>query len=539
MTSRVTVASVTGLLVLSSLLVPGAVSAQQSGQVVGQPDLEFTTATGEFAPGTAGELTLSVTNRGQINRGGPSQYENRVTTARGVTVDIQDDSGPINIETGQISLGNVPTGSAEAGPIPITVSENAEPGTYRIPVEYEYQYTRIADYDSVGVEYSDFTRSESGSITIEVKNKPLFEIVSRDSNAQVGDTGDVTVTLQNTGSEVANDASITATSQSPSMTFDSGAESSSASVGTWEPGENKTINYSVSHAADAPDRTYSANVVVDYTDTDGLSQTSRQFTLGIPTAPEQSFAVDNITSDLRVSEDGYISGTVTNTGPETANNVVVRYADNDSNIIPIERSAAVGTLEAGESASFRLPIEVNSEAREGSKSLSFNVRYRNTDGDQRRYTKLDVRADIAPERDQFLVDVQEETVEAGGDRTITVEVTNNLNQTVTDVEARLFADDPLDAGDNSEGFVQSMEPNETVTLTFELSAAASATPQKTYPISFDFRYDDERGNSQLSNTIRVPIDVTSSSDDGLPLSVIAFVGIAIIGIAGIVLYRRD
>ncbi|WP_242611667.1 COG1361 S-layer family protein [Natrinema hispanicum] len=107
---------------------------------------------------------------------------------------------------------------------------------------------------------------------------------------------------------------------------------------------------------------------------------------------------------------------------------------------------------------------------------------------------------------------------AGNEQALTVEVTNNLNQTVTDVEARIFADDPLSTGDDDTGYVESLKPGESVTMSFELSAAESAT-EKTYPVSFDFRYDDERGNSQLSNTIRVPMSVSSSDGWWLPTDV--------------------
>jgi sialidase-1 len=117
-------------------------------------------------------------------------------------------------------------------------------------------------------------------------------------------------------------------------------------------------------------------------------------------------------------------------------------------------------------------------------------------------------------------------------------VTNNLDETASDVEARLFADDPLDTGQTDTGYVQSIEPGETVSVTFELTAAASATPEKTYPISFDFRYDDADGNSQLSNTVRMPIDVVEGEDGGLPLPLI-LAAVVLVAVAGAVWYRRQ
>ncbi|MFC6615125.1 COG1361 S-layer family protein [Halopenitus salinus] len=519
--------------------VPGGVAAQtqQSGEVIGQPDITFATASGEVPAGSLGELSIAITNRGRIDKGGPAQYEERVTTARGMTMELDDSNVPIDVRTGQIAVGNLPTGSSEMT-VPITIAEGAEPGTYRIPIEYEYQFTRLVDYDAYGTDYGEFTRSRTGSITVEVTEDARFEVVDTNATAQIGDESDVSMTLRNVGSEPAGDASVVAESRSGALTFESGDTSSTAFVGEWEPGETRTINYSVALASDAARRGYTVDLSVNYEDTDGINTTSRPMTAGIATAPEQSFDLQDVSSSLRAGEDGEIEGTVTNVGPQRADSVVVRYADDSSSVVPIEESAAVGSLDPGESASFTLPLEVSSEAEAGAKSLEFAVRYRNQDGDRRAYEKLDVLAEVAPERDQFDVAIANSTIESGGSRTLSVEVTNNLDETASDVEARLFADDPLDTGQTDTGYVQSIEPGETVTVTFELTAAASATPEKTYPISFDFRYDDADGNSQLSNTVRMPIDVVEGEDGGLPLPLI-LAAVVLVAVAGAVWYRRQ
>lgn len=517
----------------------GSGGAQQSGQVIGRPDLSFATSTGELAPGASTELSIAVTNRGQIRSAGPERHESRVTTARGLTLSVDDEDVPIEVDAGTISVGNLPTGSVPTDPVGLSIANDAEPGTYEVPIEYEYQYTHVANYDSTGVEYRDATRTDTGELEIRVREGANFEIVSTDSQAQVGDTGDVAVTLENTGTQTARSPSVTVTSGTGAVTFDSGGESATAAVGEWAPGENRTVAYSVSVAPGSPSRNYTADLTVDYTDASGIDRSTAPKELTIEAAGEQTFAFENVSSSLHVGEEGTISGTVTNTGPQTASSVVVQYADNGSALVPVERSTAVGPLEPGADASFSLPVEVVSEARAGAKSVSFAVQYRNQDGDRRRYADLDVTADVGQERDQFDVAIQNRTVEAGSTQTVTVEATNNLDETVSDVEARLFAEDPLDAGDDNEGYVQSVEPGETVTLTYELSAAAGATAGKTYPVSFDFRYDDERGNSHLSNTIRVPVEVTSSDGGGLPMGTILLVGLVLVGVGAVVRYRRD
>ena len=75
-------------------------------------------------------------------------------------------------------------------------------------------------------------------------------------------------------------------------------------------------------------------------------------------------------------------------------------------------------------------------------------------------------------------------------------------------------------------------------MQFELTTTGSATAGSTYPISLDFRYDDVDGDSQLTDTYRVPIDVTASEGGGLPIPIIIIV-ILIVGTGGLVLYRRQ
>ena len=539
-TNRFTTVLVVALTISSVLIagVPGAVSAQESGQVIGQPDISFATATGEVTAGTTDQLSVSVTNRGSIDKGGPSQYENRVTTARGMTMSFDDNNAPIDVQAGELSIGNVPTGASQVD-VPITIAEDADPGTYTLPVEYEYQFSRSVDYDANGADYSDFTRTRTGSITVAVTDDARFEVVDISGTAQIGDDSDVSMTLRNTGAEIARGATVGATSRSNALTFDSGGPSATSYVGDWEAGETRNVSYGVSLASDAAQRGYTLDLTVEYDDTNGISQSSEPMTAGVDAIDEQAFGFSDVETSLRVGEDGEIRGTVTNQGPQPANSIVVRYADESATMVPIEESVAVGSLDAGESASFRLPIEVTSSAEASPNLVDFAVDYRNADGDQRTYDKLNVQADVAPERDQFTVALAEQTIETGGSRTIAVDVTNNLNETATDVEARLFADDPLDTGDADTGYIESMEPGETVTVSFELTAASSATPDKTYPISFDFRYDDQRGNSQLTDTMRVPIDVVESSGGGLPIPLIIGAVVLVGGAAAVLWYRRQ
>jgi hypothetical protein len=115
---------------------------------------------------------------------------------------------------------------------------------------------------------------------------------------------------------------------------------------------------------------------------------------------------------------------------------------------------------------------------------------------------------------------------------------------VSDVSAKLFADSPVSVSDD-EAFVSSIGPGETATITFSIGAAGSATP-KVYPVSLDFQYDEPDGDTKLSDTYRVPVEVTEQEGGGGILSLVSGpggLGLGLIlvlgGVAGVVLFRRS
>ncbi|MGQ3330306.1 CARDB domain-containing protein [Halorubrum sp. FL23] len=505
--------------------------AQTVGVVDGSPDLSVTTARPEVTPGRTNEVTLQVINDGDMDIGTP-QTRDIVTTARNVRVTAEPDDAPFTVETGTIALGAVSETAPREVPIAVSVPNGTEPGTYELDVELEYSYT---SRQSGGVAY-DKEDTVTAEVDLKVTEDARFRIVNVTTDAQVGDQGTLEASIKNIGATAAYDATVALESSSAGLGLGQGA-SDAARVDAIEPGETVTVPYDASFAPTAPNRQYALSGSVSFETPDGIPHVDEGLSAGVRPLGEQTFAVRDVESTLRVGEDGELTGTVTNDGPVTANSVVVQYAGNAGNVIPIERSTAVGSLDPGESTEFALPITIGGEAEPGLRSLDFAVQYRNDGGEQRAYTDLAVNAEVAPERDQFSVAVENRTIEAGGTRTVEVSVTNNLEESASDIEARLFADDPLDTGATDTGYVQSLGPGETTTMTFELTTTGSATPGSTYPVSLDFRFDDADGDSQLTNTYRVPIDVTESEGGGLSIPLIVGV-LLVVGAGGLAVYRR-
>lgn len=504
--------------------IDSATGPAQANDVGGSPDLDTYVTNPNIVPGQTNQVAVTVANDGNLRFGDQSRAE-LVTTARNVRIDAEAD-GPLSVESGTLALGGVTTTAASEALIDINVPENTDPGTYSLDFKITYSYISSG---------SDRTVTVSRSADVRVRNDARFQVVDVTSDAQVGDSGTLSVELENTGQEPATRADVELTSAAGALTF-SGGTSSTARIDELAPDETATVTYDVEVAANSAVRSYAVTGGVTFKDPDGITRTDETLSFGVVPLDEQEFSVDNVSTDLRVGENGDLMGTVTNEGPEPARNVVVRYADDSPNVVPIEDAVAVGTLAPGERADFRMPFEINTEAEAVGRVADLSVRYRNDDDERRTYDEIEAVYRIGPERDEFTVEVDDREIEAGSTATVDVTVTNNLDEPMSNVEARLFADDPL-SSDDDEAFAASLDPGESATMTFTLSAAGGAT-LKTYPVSLDFRYDDADGDSQLSDTFRTAVTLTESSGGsslGPLLGGVAVVGVLV---GGVVYYLR-
>jgi hypothetical protein len=397
---------------------------------------------------------------------------------------------------------------------------------------YSFQATATFD-DAEGV-----TRQpEALPLSIRPQSRQEFSIVDTESSLAVGDTGTVSVTLRNDGPVPASAATVQLQSGSCDVVFGRSA-SATRFVGEWAPGETRTVVFDATANDSADTRSYSLTATVNYDDPRDNPARSRQLSLGVTPAPEQGFSLSNVESTLRVGEERSLSGTITNDGQQPVRDVVVRFTTQNQNLNPGEREYSVGTLEPGESADFEYSVAVSDAAGPGERQFAFVAEYRNSDGDRRRSDDLLARAAVEPQQDAFSVQAVDATVSPQGTERITVEVTNAGDEPVSAVSAKLFADDPLSAEDD-EAFVQSLDPGESTELVFTVSATGAI--EKSYPLSMDFQYDDADGDTLVTDTYRVSVQVQERQQDssgGPPLAIVGAVVLVVTVIAGYVYYTR-
>lgn len=525
--------AIVGIAMLNSLVVAGVaggVGAQ--GAVGGDPDLEVFVPDPILTPGTDTDLELQIANDGEADFG-TAQNRERVTVARNVRVDVDPGDAPIDVETGRHSVGSVSENRPTTAPIDVEVPEGATPGEYEIDVELEYSYT--SGYFPRGETEYDRTRTVTRTVGIEIDDSPRLELTGlEDATVQVGETETVAIDVENVGAETARDVAVRLESQSPMLGFGESAHDT-ARIDRLGPGERTTIDYEVGVAPDAAARVYELDGTARYTDSNGIRGYDSDLSVGLEAITEQTFSMTADGTALHADEEGTVAVTITNEGPVAAHDVSVDLAREYGNVRLLEDAVSAGTLAPGESSTIDVPFGLSREADPVAKTLDVNVGYRTAEGERRADPDHSLVIDIQERRDAFLVEIVDATITADSSRLVEVEVTNNRDQRLTDVEAKLGTSDPLDSSDD-EGYVESLDPDETTTMAFELSATGDANP-KIYSVAMDFRYDDEKGKTKMSNVYRLPVEVEPSGGL-LPFWFVSGGLVSLAAIGGVAYYRR-
>jgi hypothetical protein len=522
------------LLALSVVLLLGTGVA---AAVSGQPVLEATLQSDAVTPGEETTLSMTITNNGSVEVGSRQNpaLTDRVTTARGLIMQVDpDDEAPITVHSGNYSVGSLPGGGAAPLDVPVTVDQNASAGDYRLPINVTYRYT--SQIDGEGVEETETVRRDL-NVTLHVEETPRIRVHNATTSLRVGTTDTLNVTVANVGPVAAADARVSLSSPNAGVTL-VGSGSATRYVGDWAAGEAHSLEFEVRAADSAGTTAYPLELQTTFEDRDGRTDQSETRRFTIVPGPAQRFAVGNVSGTLAVGAEGQVTGTVTNTGAEAVTGTVVVFADDGETISPLSTEYAVGRLGAGDSADFDFPIEVSEAAEAGPRQFDVHARYRTDPATVLQSPTLDVRTDIDPERPNFEVSTEAATVEPGGQSRLRVTVTNTGGETYSDVSAKLFAESPLST-DDDEGFVSELEPGDSTEITFGLGASSGAIT-KEYPVSIDFRYDDSEGDTQTSDTYRLPVTVVEPEDDGGPPYVLigAAVGLLLLLAGGYYWTRR-
>lgn len=528
--TKYAIGAVIGLVVLSTvpLAVAGAHHEMYTYTVSGHPDLHAKAPDNEFVAGSDATLKLYLQNTGVVSDEGPHKFESEVQKAQTSTLSISAPNSPIEVHTGEYPAGTMPVGRNGPYSIHITVPEGTKPGTYDLKVEASYTYTSSVHYtDGSNPDYNQFHRTETMTVPVVVKDQAAFAVEGHSTDTQVGQRGTYSVTVNNTGTEPANNAVVTVQSQSKAITFGAAGASASDSVGRWDPGETKTFTYDAAVADTTGVHNYSVPVSIKFDDENGISHEAKRLVTSFRPQPEQTFAIRDLRSTLRTGRaDGTVSGTVVNTGsqPVHAGTLVLQ-----SNASFDTRAISLGRLGPGESQSFSFTGGTipNSMAID-SLPLSLAVRYDNAAGDRYTSDAYDIQPAVRSNQQKFSITAVN-TIPAGTRGTppaksdwsqLKLRVTNQGNTTLHNVKPQLvfqtpYAQRPVESNHRTT-VIGTLAPGESKIATFSVSASESSGGT-TYPLTTMVTYDQADGVTRKTSPYTVPVNIASDSHKRLAI----------------------
>jgi len=126
-------------------------------------------------------------------------------------------------------------------------------------------------------------------------------------------------------------------------------------------------------------------------------------------------------------------------------------------------------------------------------------------------------------------------VMSAGQKKVPIEVTyqNIGDEPLTDGIARLSIFKPFSSTDD-QAYIGTMNPGESKTVTFRLDVDSDATP-KDYGINSEIKYTDVRGDTVISESMKIPVVVNAASQS---MMLPAIAGLIVIGAIGGYIYKK-
>jgi hypothetical protein len=278
------------------------------------------------------------------------------------------------------------------------------------------------------------------------------------------------------------------------------------------------VSIPVKITADATNGEYQLPLSITYTyletadniATDVLEYKYQKKTVVLPLTiriiPQVKIDVVNVTSEtLSVGTGGHVTLTIRNLGYEDGKKATVRLVRNgNSPIIPTDSSVFVGDFPRGGEITCRYKVSISTDAGEQTYPVDVVVTYENRDGDVVTSAPDTVGIPVSG-KVTFAVDTVSAAVKKGGDQIIEVRYENTGRMPVYGAQARISVVKPFFSSDNT-AYLGNLEPGESATARYAIGADSDAEV-KDYTLDSEVRYRDALDNSQVSDSLKVPVRI--------------------------------
>jgi hypothetical protein len=193
--------------------------------------------------------------------------------ARNVVARLQS-TDAITPTNGETAVDDLAVGESKPVTFTVSIPENADPGSRSFAVDVEYEN---ADGDLRSI-----STPLRGSLAVETE-RDRFAVVGTNTSVTPGGSGALAVTLRYQGDDPVSNANAKLFTSDPLSSPDDGAY-----LGTVEPGQTVTAEFTVSASDDALPKQYDSAVEVRYEEPDGDTRFSGTLTTGIPVSESES-----------------------------------------------------------------------------------------------------------------------------------------------------------------------------------------------------------------------------------------------------------
>jgi len=228
--------------------------------------------------------------------------------------------------------------------------------------------------------------------------------------------------------------------------------------------------------------------------------------------------LEAIPENISVGSGGYLSLKIKNAGFDDGKKATVRLIRNgNSPVIPTDSNIYIGDFPRNGTVTCRYKVSISSDAENQTYPVDVAVTYENNDGDMIT-SASDTIGVWVMEKLTFTVISDPVSVTPGSENVIAVQYRNTGTRTAYHAQARLSVVDPFTSSDNN-AYLGDLKPGDTAVAQFRIVTDSAATAQN-HALDTEIRYRDALDNSQISDTFKVDIRVSPSSQ---PAGIVAFV----------------
>ena len=322
-------------------------------------------------------------------------------------------------------------------------------------------------------------------------------------------------------------------------------------IGDIAGGASKTVNFVVKIDRNAPAGSYDLPLGLTYTYADWTDSESgtlirtgylkKTETINIPVKVTSDVNLEVLSASteyLNVGTEGYLHLTLSNTGHEQATKAVATLVrDSSSPLIPTDGSVYIGDFNPGDIATVTFKVSASSNAGAQTYPIGAYVEYKKSNGETSKSDTETVGVPVGG-KIEFAVVSEAPVVRPGEKATLEVTYKNTGAAMAYNAQSRISSVDPFTSSDDT-AYLGDLAPGETAVARYSVTVDAGATI-KQYGLDTEIRYRDALDNSQISDTMKLPVSVekTGSATDIFSNPIVIVLIAAILIGAGYYIFKK-